>query len=195
MVKTYIFIFSFLLANSVLPESISRKNLNALKENCLKTYSEKKYKEAIPLLEKYISFQDEVRFKILLAKSILFQADLIEPKEKDEIFIRQERIHTILAHYKKAAKIFAEATLYIEKTTPKDKSLGDLYFLWALSEQFSNEREKAIGLYKKSALLKKDLAQVANYNIGAIYDSLGQTKESEIYFSKYAKDLIKQTNE
>ncbi|MBK7057818.1 MAG: hypothetical protein IPH52_22750 [Leptospiraceae bacterium] len=43
----------------------------------------------------------------------------------------------------------------MERVTPKDKALANLYFLWALSEQFSEDKERAISLYKKSASLKK----------------------------------------
>lgn len=195
MVKIYIFIFSLSLVASIQSESISRKELSILRENCLKTYKEKKYSEAIPLLEKYLSFREEIKFKTLLAKSILFRTDLVAPKEEDEIFIRDEKIHTAIENYKKSARVFSEVIPYLEKVTPNDKSIGELYFLWALSEQFSNEREKAIPLYKKSALLKKDLAALAFYNIGSIYEFLGQKKDSEIYFSKYNQASVDKKEE
>ncbi|MBL0265953.1 MAG: hypothetical protein IPQ05_19345 [Leptospiraceae bacterium] len=136
------------------------------------------------MLEKYLSFRDEVRFKIYLAKAIIFKEDLNPPKEDDEIFIRQEKIHAVVNNYNRAARIFSEVIPYMERVTPKDKNLANLYFLWALSEQFSEDKERAISLYKKSASLSMELRTAAYYNIAALYEDLGQIKDSEIYFNK-----------
>ncbi|MBK6605323.1 MAG: hypothetical protein IPG24_07510 [Leptospiraceae bacterium] len=184
MARIFTFIFSLLAVTAVLPDSISRKDLNALRQNSIKLFEEKKYSESIDSLEKYLSFRDEVRFKIYLAKAILFREDLNPPKEDDEIFTRQEKIHTSVRNYNRAAQIFSEVIPYMERVTPKEKNLANLYFLWALSEQFSEDKEKAISLYKKSASLSLALRPVANYNIAALYEDLGQTKDSEIYFNK-----------
>ncbi|MBP6740890.1 MAG: hypothetical protein KA146_12910 [Leptospiraceae bacterium] len=191
MARIFTFIFSLLAVTTVLPDSISRKDLNSLRQNCIKLFDEKKYSESIHSLEKYLSFRDEVRFKIYLAKAILFKEDLNPPKEDDEIFTRQEKIHAVVNNYNRAARIFAEVVPYMERVTPKEKNLANLYFLWALSEQFSEDKEKAISLYKKSASLSEALRPVANYNIAALYEDLGQTKDSEIYFNKTG--IVKET--
>ncbi|MBK7057819.1 MAG: hypothetical protein IPH52_22755 [Leptospiraceae bacterium] len=86
MARIFTFIFSLLAVTAVIPDSISRKDLNTLRQNCIKLFEEKKYSESIDSLEKYLSFRDEVRFKIYLAKAILFREDLNPPKENDEIF-------------------------------------------------------------------------------------------------------------
>ena len=83
-----------------------------------------------------------------------------------------------------AAKIFSEVVMYLEEVTPKDKRIADLYFLWAFAEYFGENREKAISLFSKSTRLKPELKKMANYNIAAIYEELGQIKDSEIYFKK-----------
>jgi hypothetical protein len=100
MARIFIYIFSLLAATGIFPDSISKKELKILKLNCIDTYGQKKYPESIPLLEKYLSFRDEVQFKIYLAKSILFRKDLPEPKEEDEIFLREEKIHKVIENYK-----------------------------------------------------------------------------------------------
>ena len=184
MAKIFIYIFSLLAATCIFPDSISQKELKILKQNCIDTYKQKKYPESIPLLEKYLSFRDEVQFKIYLAKSILFRKDLPEPKEEDEIFSREEKIHTIIENYKKAEKVFSEVVPYLERVTPKDKNISSLYFLWALSNQFSENKEKAISLYKKAALLNPEFRDATNYNIAALYEDLGQIKDSQVYFQK-----------
>lgn len=184
MAKIFIYIFSILLANDILPDSISKKELKLLKQNCIELYSQRKYEEAIPLLEKYLSFRDEVQFKLYLAKSILFRKDLQEPKEEDEIFFRQEKIQIAIANYQKAERIYSEIIPTLERVTPKDKNIPSLYFLWALSNQFGENKEKAITLYKKSSRLNSSLSFAANYNIAALYEDLGQTKDSQIYFQK-----------
>lgn len=184
MAKIFTFIFSLFAVTSVIPDSISKKDLNTLRMNCIKLFEEKKYSESIGSLEKYLSFRDEVRFKIYLAKAILFREDMQPPKEDDEIFTRQVKIHTAVKNYNRAAMIFSEVIPYIERVTPKDKTLANLYFLWALSEQFSEDKEKAISLYKKSASLSMELRTAAYYNIAALYEDLGQIKDSEVYFNK-----------
>lgn len=184
MARIFIYIFSLFAATGILPDSISKKELKILKLNCIDTYGQKKYPESIPLLEKYLSFRDEVQFKIYLAKSILFRKDLPEPKEEDEIFLREEKIHKVIENYKKSERVFSEVVPYLEKVTPKDKTISSLYFLWALSNQFSENKEKAISLYKKAALLNPELNDAANYNIAALYEDLGQIKDSQIYFQK-----------
>lgn len=184
MARIFIYIFSLLAATGIFPDSISKKELKILKLNCIDTYGQKKYPESIPLLEKYLSFRDEVQFKIYLAKSILFRKDLPEPKEEDEIFLREEKIHKVIENYKKSERVFSEVVPYLENVTPKDKTISSLYFLWALSNQFSENKEKAISLYKKAALLNPELNDAANYNIAALYEDLGQIKDSQIYFQK-----------
>ena len=184
MARIFIYIFSLFAATGIFPDSISKKELKILKQNCLDTYGQKKYPESIPLLEKYLSFRDEVQFKIYLAKSILFRKDLPEPKEEDEIFLREEKIHKVIENYKKSERVFSEVVPYLEKVTPKDKTISSLYFLWALSNQFSENKEKAISLYKKAALLNPELNDAANYNIAVLYEDLGQIKDSQIYFQK-----------
>ena len=192
MARIFIYIFSLFAATGIFPDSISKKELKILKQNCIDTYGQKKYPESIPLLEKYLSFRDEVQFKIYLAKSILFRKDLPEPKEEDEIFLREEKIHKVIENYKKAERVFSEVVPYLERVTPKDKNIPSLYFLWALSNQFSENKEKAISLYKKAALLNPELNDAANYNIAALYEDLGQIKDSQIYFQK--KNHSKESN-
>lgn len=184
MAKIFICIFSLLTVTGIFPDSISKKDLGILRRSCIELYENKKYAESIPVLEKYLSFREEVRFKIYLAKAILFREDLEEPKEEDEIFQRQEKILAIIKNYSRAAIIFSEVTPYLERVKPKDKSIADLYFLWGLSEQFSQNKEKAISLYKKSASLNHELKSMANYNIAALYEDLGQIRDSQVYFNK-----------
>jgi hypothetical protein len=56
MARIFTFIFSLLAVTAVLPDSISRKDLNALRQNSIKLFEEKKYSESIDSLEKYLSF-------------------------------------------------------------------------------------------------------------------------------------------
>ncbi|MBP7284329.1 MAG: hypothetical protein KBA66_22270 [Leptospiraceae bacterium] len=184
MAKTFIYIFSFLGATYIIPDSISKRELSELRQVCIESYRNKNYKEAIPSLEKYLSFKNEIEFKLYLAKSILFRKDLISPEEEDEIFLRNDKKTTIQKNYNKSAKIFSEVVMYLEEVTPKDKRIADLYFLWAFAEYFGENREKAISLFSKSTRLKPELKKMANYNIAAIYEELGQIKDSEIYFKK-----------
>ncbi len=184
MAKIFIYIFSFLTITSVLSDSISKKELSALKQSSVKKYQEKNYAEAIPLLEKYLSFRDEIQFKIYLAKSLILRKDLEEPKEEDDAFLKKEKANLIQRNYNHSAFLFSESVTYLEEITPKDKKLGELYFLWAYAEYFGVNKEKAIGLFKKSAKLNPTLKTMANYNIGSIYEELGQKKDSSIYFNK-----------
>ena len=184
MVKIFIYIFSLFSISSVLAESISKKELISLRQNAIYLYNDKKYTESIPLFERYLSFRNEPKIKIYLAKSFLQRKDLPEPNEDDEIFVRQNKIFTLIENYKKASKIFADVVPYLEQVTPKDRSIPDLYFLWAFSEYFGKNNEKAIGLFKKSAILKPELKKMANYNIAVIYEELGQNTDSQIYFNK-----------
>jgi len=184
MAKIFIYIFSLLSISSLLAESISKKELIHLRQNAIYLYNDKKYTDSIPLFEKYLSFRSEPKIKLYLAKSILQRKDFPEPEEADEIFIRQNKIYNIIENYKKASKIFAEVVPYLEQVTPKDRSIPDLYFLWAFSEYFAKNKEKAIGLFKKSAMLKPELKNIANYNVAVIYEELGQNTDSQIYFNK-----------
>jgi len=184
MARIFTFIFSILAVTHAFPESISKRDLADLKQKCITLYNEKQFPESIPMLEKYLSYRDEVRFKIYLAKAILFRKDLPEPLADDEIFVRQDKISNAVKNYNRASKIFSEVIIYLEKTTPNDKSIADLYFLWAFSEYFGENKEKAISLFKKSSILNPELKSMANYNIASLYEDLGQIKDSRIYFNK-----------
>ena len=59
MAKTFIYIFSFLGATYIIPDSISKRELSELRQVCIESYRNKNYKEAIPSLEKYLSFKNE----------------------------------------------------------------------------------------------------------------------------------------
>ena len=85
MVKIFIYIFSLFSISSVLAESISKKELISLRQNAIYLYNDKKYTESIPLFERYLSFRNEPKIKIYLAKSFLQRKDLPEPEEDDEI--------------------------------------------------------------------------------------------------------------
>lgn len=184
MVKIFIYIFSFLAITNVYSESITKKELSLLKQKCVELYNNKKYSESIPILEKYLSFRNEIKFKILLAKAVLFRKDLQEPKEDDDIFSRGEKNLFIINNYKKSSKIFSEVVPYLEKVTPKDKSISDLYFLWAISENYSENKEKAIALFKLSSTKNREFKEISNYNIATLYEDLGQISISQIYFNK-----------
>ena len=101
MAKTFIYIFSFLGATYIIPDSISKRELSELRQVCIESYRNKNYKEAIRSLEKYLSFKNEIEFKLYLAKSILFRKDLISPEEEDEIFLRNDKKTTIQKNYNK----------------------------------------------------------------------------------------------
>ncbi len=187
-----ILIFStFLLCFS----SFASDKTNLIRELKKKAYSkfrEKKYSEAIPYLERYLELQPaEIYMKLVYAQSLLLREDLPVPTRDMDTVTRIEKWREIRKNYKIAAGIFEENILLLENVRPREISLGKWYFQWATAEWFSGNKERAISLYKKA--VKKDFTLIDSYyNIGAIYESLGQYSDAEkswLEFVKAEKEL------
>lgn len=123
---------------------------------------------------------------MLYAKSLLYRNDLLSLKENDDIYTVQSKQKTIQSNYKKSALIFKTNVLKLEELNPNDKSLGTWYFHWAVAEQFSENFIKAIELYEKSFQHDSKLT-LCLYNISVLYQNIGKTTESKLYWNRYKK--------
>ncbi|MDF3822022.1 hypothetical protein P3G55_19105 [Leptospira sp. 96542] len=143
--------------------------------------------ESLPYLEKYLELnQSELYFKLLYAKSLLYRRDLSVPIVTEPIEVRINKSKEIQKNYNLSSKLFSENVLHLEKVRPRDPNLGKWYYLWAFSELFSDNKEKAIKLFQKAIKLDYRLTE-AYYNIASIYESLGQWKDAELFWRKYEK--------
>ncbi|MCB1192093.1 MAG: hypothetical protein KDK90_16725 [Leptospiraceae bacterium] len=138
-------------------------------------------------MKKYVSIKkQEPYYQLLLAKALLFRQDFEFPKDTDDLNTRNIKFESIKKNYIRASKLFQKNITFLENVTPNDKNLGTWYFLWALAEWFSENREKAISLFEISVQMDSGLRE-AYFNISIIYLSLNKRFESDLYLKKYNK--------
>lgn len=193
MVKTITFIFKFLFfllisANLLFAQNSKRKEeTKKLKKEIYSLHKQDEETKSIPYLEKYISVsKNELYFKLLYAKALLYRKDLKVPSISEPIEDRINKTKQIQKNYNLAAKTFQENVLHLEKVRPRDSNLGRWYYLWAFSEWFSDNKEKAIKLFQKAVKLDYRLTE-SYYNIASLYESLGQWKDAELFWRKFEK--------
>lgn len=142
---------------------------------------------SIPYLERYLELsQNELYFKLLYAKALLYRNDLLVPKPNEPAEDRINKAKIIQKNYNLASKLFQENVLHLEKVRPRDPNLGRWYYLWAFSEWFSDNKEKSIKLFLKAVKLDYRLTE-SYYNVASLYESLGQWKDASLYWRKFEK--------
>ncbi len=185
-----IFIFVF----STIPiVSQSKEHRKDLKEKIAQVLSKKKYSDSIPLLEEYTSkYPDDLFYSLYLAKSYLYKEDLELPNPN---FSEIQKIRT---NYNKSLNIFTEKINLLEQKTPDDKILGEYYFYLGLVEMTLGYEERSISKFLKSIKYKYEINK-SYYNIGMLYESLGNKKESDRFFKLYnistSKEKLEVENE
>jgi len=185
-----IFIFVF---NTISVFSQSKEHRKDLKEKIAQVLSKKKYPESIPLLEEYTSkYPDDLFYSLYLAKSYLYKEDL---ELSNPNFSEIQKIRT---NYNKSLNIFTEKISILEQKTPDDKILGEYYFYLGLVEMVLGYEERSISKFQKSIHYTYEINK-SYYNIGMLYERLGNKKESDRFFKLYynstSKEKIEVENE
>ncbi|WP_243396533.1 tetratricopeptide repeat protein [Leptospira wolffii] len=180
---------SFLITGNLFSQEENHRLWNkTAKEKILVLQQNGKEAESLPFLEEYVKKNpSELIFKLYLARALFWRADLELPKYDEEVFSRMEKTKKIRENYLRAAGIFEESLGHLSKISPRDPDLGKWYFLWAMAEWYAGREDRAIQMFKKA--FKQDFRlNQANFNIAAIYESLGQVRDSEIYYGTYLKN-------
>ncbi|TGL00957.1 hypothetical protein [Leptospira levettii] len=193
MGKTTIYIFKLVSICFVIVTSISaggskkKEETIALKKQIYGLHKVDEETSSIPYLERYLELsQNELYFKLLYAKALLYRNDLSVPKPDEPAEDRINKAKIIQKNYNLASKLFQENVLHLEKVRPRDPNLGRWYYLWAFSEWFSDNKEKSIKLFLKAVKLDYRLIE-SYYNIASLYESLGQWKDASLYWRKFEK--------
>ncbi|MCW7503402.1 tetratricopeptide repeat protein [Leptospira paudalimensis] len=193
MDKTTIYIFKLVSVCLVFVTSISaggskkKEETIALKKQIYGLHKVDEETSSIPYLERYLELsQNELYFKLLYAKALLYRNDLSVPKPDEPAEDRINKAKIIQKNYNLASKLFQENVLHLEKVRPRDPNLGRWYYLWAFSEWFSDNKEKSIKLFLKAVKLDYRLTE-SYYNIASLYESLGQWKDASLYWRKFEK--------
>lgn len=164
-----------------------REQSRALKKEVFKLHQGDLETESLPFLERYLEMNPtEIYYKLLYAKALLYRKDLPVPRIDENIESRTEKSIAIKQNYNKATELFSENVLHLQKVKPRDPNLGKWYYLWAFSEWFSDNKEKAILLFRKAVKLDYRLTE-AYYNIAALYESTNQMRDADIFWKKYEK--------
>ncbi|PJZ27358.1 hypothetical protein CH352_09790 [Leptospira hartskeerlii] len=183
-----IILFCASLPSSYAQEENRREWNKAAKQKVLLLHQSGKEAESLPFLEEYVKKNpNELIYKLYLARALFWRADLELPGHSEDVFSRMEKVRKIRDNYLRAAGLFEENVGYLGKVSPRDPDLGKWTFLWAMSEWYAGREDRAIQLFKKSFKHDFRLNQ-ANYNIAAIYESLGQILDSQIYYGTYLKN-------
>ncbi|XDD41837.1 hypothetical protein AB3N58_11060 [Leptospira sp. WS60.C2] len=193
MDKTTIYISKFLCVflGITLPlfagGSKKKEETTALKKQIYGLHKVDDETTSIPYLERYLELsQNELYFKLLYAKALLYRTDLSVPKPEEPAEDRINKAKLIQKNYNLASKLFQENVLHLEKVRPRDPNLGRWYYLWAFSEWFSDNKEKSIKLFLKAFKLDYRLTE-SYYNVASLYESLGQWKDASLYWRKFEK--------
>lgn len=193
MDKTTIYISKFLciFLGITLPlfagGSKKKEETTALKKQIYGLHKVDDETTSIPYLERYLELsQNELYFKLLYAKALLYRTDLSVPKPEEPAEDRINKAKLIQKNYNLASKLFQENVLHLEKVRPRDPNLGRWYYLWAFSEWFSDNKEKSIKLFLKAVKLDYRLTE-SYYNVASLYESLGQWKDASLYWRKFEK--------
>lgn len=181
-------IFFFVCTFSVFAGGSKKKEeTTALKKQIYGLHKVDDETSSIPYLERYLELsQNELYFKLLYAKSLLYRNDLSVPKPDEPAEDRINKAKIIQKNYNLASKLFQENVLHLEKVRPRDPNLGRWYYLWAFSEWFSDNKEKSIKLFLKAVKLDYRLTE-SYYNVASLYESLGQWKDASLYWRKFEK--------
>ncbi|MCW7458644.1 hypothetical protein ND856_14840 [Leptospira bandrabouensis] len=193
MGKTTIYTFRFVcilfLSTQLIWAGGSKKKeeTTALKKQIYNLHKVDEETSSIPYLERYLDLsQNELYFKLLYAKALLYRNDLSVPKPDEPAEDRINKAKLIQKNYNLSSKLFQENVLHLEKVRPRDPNLGRWYYLWAFSEWFSDNKEKAIKLFQKAVKLDYRLTE-SYYNIASLYESLGQWQDASLYWRKFEK--------
>lgn len=193
MDKTTIYISKFLCVflGITLPlfagGSKKKEETTALKKQIYGLHKVDDETTSIPYLERYLELsQNELYFKLLYAKALLYRTDLSVPKPEEPAEDRINKAKLIQKNYNLASKLFQQNVLHLEKVRPRDPNLGRWYYLWAFSEWFSDNKEKSIKLFLKAVKLDYRLTE-SYYNVASLYESLGQWKDASLYWRKFEK--------
>ncbi|MCG6153246.1 hypothetical protein [Leptospira bandrabouensis] len=193
MDKTTIYTFRFVcilfLSTQLIWAGGSKKKeeTSALKKQIYNLHKVDEETSSIPYLERYLDLsQNELYFKLLYAKALLYRNDLSVPKPDEPAEDRINKAKLIQKNYNLSSKLFQENVLHLEKLRPRDPNLGRWYYLWAFSEWFSDNKEKAIKLFQKAVKLDYRLTE-SYYNIASLYESLGQWQDASLYWRKFEK--------
>ncbi len=182
----WFFIVVFISLNNLYSQS-KRDQSRALRKEVFRLHKEDLETDSIPFLERYLEMNPtELYYKLLYAKALLYRRDLPVPRIEENIESRTEKSRAIKMNYNKAIELFAENVIHLQKVKPRDPNLGKWYYLWAFSEWFSDNKEKAILLFRKAVRLDYRLTE-SYYNIAALYESTNQMRDAEIFWKKYEK--------
>ncbi len=182
----WFFIVVFISLNNLYSQS-KRDQSRALRKEVFRLHKEDLETDSIPFLERYLEMNPtELYYKLLYAKALLYRRDLPVPRIEENIESRTEKSRAIKKNYNKATELFAENVIHLQKVKPRDPNLGKWYYLWAFSEWFSDNKEKAILLFRKAVRLDYRLTE-SYYNIAALYESTNQMRDAEIFWKKYEK--------
>lgn len=158
-----------------------------LKKKAYTYFESGEYHKSLPYIEKYLEIQPaEIYMRLVYAQSLLYKENLPIPSREEDSYTRQKKWKEIKENYGESARIFETNIRKLEMVRPREISLGKWYFQWATAEWFSGNKEKAIKLYKQS--VKKDFTLIdAYYNMGAIYESMGQYPDAEKQWRNYVQ--------
>nr|WP_244247335.1 hypothetical protein [Leptospira montravelensis] len=167
--------------------SKKKEETSALKKQIYNLHKVDEETSSIPYLERYLDLsQNELYFKLLYAKALLYRNDLSVPRPDEPAEDRINKAKLIQKNYNLSSKLFQENVLHLEKVRPRDPNLGRWYYLWAFSEWFSDNKEKSIKLFQKAVKLDYRLTE-SYYNIASLYESLGQWQDASLYWRKFEK--------
>lgn len=189
IISTCRFAIGLLLITTTIETAPSHKKeeTSKLKKQIFIYHKADEETNSIPYLERYLELSpSEIYFKLLYAKSLLYRTDLEVPKHDENIESRINKTKAIRLNYHRAAKIFQTNVLHLQQVRPRDPNLGRWLYLWAFSEWFADNKEKAIKLFLKA--VKQDFRLTeCYYNVAALYESLGQWRDAELFWRKYEK--------
>lgn len=158
-----------------------------LKKKAYDYFQSGEYSLAIPYIERYLEVQPaEIYMRLVYANSLLLREDLAIPTREEDSYTRNQKWKAIRSNYKESAAIFQANIAKLEMVRPRDPGLGKWYFQWAMAEWFGGNKEKAVKLFEKS--VKKDFTLIDSYfNMGAIYESMGQYADAERAFRSFVQ--------
>ncbi|TGL40910.1 hypothetical protein [Leptospira perdikensis] len=167
--------------------SKKKEETTALRKQIYNLHKLDEETSSIPYLERYLDLsQNELYFKLLYAKALLYRNDLSVPRPDEPAEDRINKAKLIQKNYNLSSKLFQENVLHLEKVRPRDPNLGRWYYLWAFSEWYSDNKEKSIKLFQKAVKLDYRLTE-SYYNIASLYESLGQWQDANLYWRKFEK--------
>jgi tetratricopeptide (TPR) repeat protein len=184
MAKTFLFIFSFVLF-TILPNSITRRELKNCYKQALEDYKEKKYSESIPNLKKCLEFREDPYFRIYLGHSLLETIPLDTPSREDDLFTRKQKMDSIKSKYLDSAQYLLNGILNLE-TIGKKQGLGVYYYYLGISYYFAEEPNKSIYYLQKSLQLDSKLKNKIQRILFFIHTELDHDQEAKKYLDSFS---------